>query len=977
MRNRLTALILLLALTSILSDAYGQASQPQYALEVLTGHKNPPKSLVFSPNGEKLLSVNDEGGIVWDSDNGSELRRISTEQGAAFAFCDEDTLLIWNKHRLVQSKIGTGDSSALPTIPRPISLACNISDLTYASVQRADHNSGWFLAVNSLADGSTIRKVTLAWNADQGLRFLAPGTVAGWSSKHAFVYTVSTDSLQTWDTDTPDGRFVSVSERATDPIAAVYSKQAAEIRIVSLVTKRVVMTVPTSAYLEACIDDDGEMLVELEKHTSETTTNIVHAFELSDGHSIGATKVNPFTTAVAVNSHTKSIAVGGTSFSNPLLPRDYGPIEIFSTEGDLVSSMQAGSRLLTETLALLNGTDLETYGDSTVNLWDGERGDIRFRNFDDQYQSAAVSHDSHYLVLGPKDGGITLVDLRKLTKNTFAAPHPDGSIAVSSDGHTAWTEDEGDSGETKYVIHLSNSDFSRSDRVGCTDQQTAPHFLFSSDSSKLATWCDDVSGFTEDNSAIFANPPVFRQLQVQVCITVMTQSLPTNCHLFPAGSTLLGYGLTGDTIIVAQTSPQQRVSPSLKALNANTFSEISSMVIDDIPSALIFDESDKRFAAVFDDRIDVYEARTNPQAVVRSIPGHFEDTGAAICNSYGVALLAEGSGNIQLVNLRTSTILGDIIPFESNRDWVFVAANGAFDGTAQAMKWVGWRDRSNLFYPLDFLFQDFYSPLGLRIALRGTLPSLSNRDIYMQLKVPGLRTMVPSGMARIVEHDKQPVLCVTEKPQQLAYFIGGVNTGWNATDFIKDDSSVTCRYRHPLPLSTHVEVVDETKTTPNTVVSTPWDGQKRAFPRGSHLRTLLIGVGQYPPHAHLDVLQSATDSVDVLEKRLKEEKASGRFGESITSPVVLTDSAATSRGIRAQFAKLEEESEPDDTVFIYIAGHGSVPAGQEMYYYLPYDAEGANMATLRESALSSADFADIFRRLRSRNLLKNVRRHAD
>jgi uncharacterized caspase-like protein len=56
-------------------------------------------------------------------------------------------------------------------------------------------------------------------------------------------------------------------------------------------------------------------------------------------------------------------------------------------------------------------------------------------------------------------------------------------------------------------------------------------------------------------------------------------------------------------------------------------------------------------------------------------------------------------------------------------------------------------------------------------------------------------------------------------------------------------------------------------------------------------------------------------------------------------------------------------------VFLYFAGHGIVPAGQEMYYFAPIDMKGPNPQDQSETGLNTAMLAEAIREMPARRVV--------
>ena len=101
-----------------------------------------------------------------------------------------------------------------------------------------------------------------------------------------------------------------------------------------------------------------------------------------------------------------------------------------------------------------------------------------------------------------------------------------------------------------------------------------------------------------------------------------------------------------------------------------------------------------------------------------------------------------------------------------DRDWLVVTANGLFDGSADAMKWVGWRlGGGSQVLSLDLFFDELYHPGLLAEIARGSIPSLpAGLDISVFLRIPGLRTILRQDrVTPKINRDRRVVLCFQDR----------------------------------------------------------------------------------------------------------------------------------------------------------------------------------------------------------------------
>lgn len=114
------------------------------------------------------------------------------------------------------------------------------------------------------------------------------------------------------------------------------------------------------------------------------------------------------------------------------------------------------------------------------------------------------------------------------------------------------------------------------------------------------------------------------------------------------------------------------------------------------------------------------------------------------------------------------------------------------------------------------------------------------------------------------------------------------------------------------------------------------------------LHILAVGVSRYQD-GRLNLKHGAADA-EALAKELA-ERARPLFKRGVAAPTVLTDRAATLQGIETAYAGLRAKMKPEDTLVLFLAGHGEAPVDRG-YTFLPWDFQrGAANQGLDEARL--------------------------
>jgi len=83
----------------------------------------------------------------------------------------------------------------------------------------------------------------------------------------------------------------------------------------------------------------------------------------------------------------------------------------------------------------------------------------------------------------------------------------------------------------------------------------------------------------------------------------------------------------------------------------------------------------------------------------------------------------------------------------------------------------------------------------------------------------------------------------------------------------------------------------------------------------------------------------------------------------------LYDPAATRDRIRGRLSEMAQQVKQEDVVFLFFSGHGTVPAGQEMFYFATTDIRGPNPQDVRETGLNTAMLAEAIREMPARRVM--------
>lgn len=110
------------------------------------------------------------------------------------------------------------------------------------------------------------------------------------------------------------------------------------------------------------------------------------------------------------------------------------------------------------------------------------------------------------------------------------------------------------------------------------------------------------------------------------------------------------------------------------------------------------------------------------------------------------------------------------------------------------------------------------------------------------------------------------------------------------------------------------------------------------------LHILSVGIEKYQAHG-LELKNGVADAQAVADEIASRAKPIFKRGVSV--PKVLKNDEASLAGIESAFAELRRRMKPDDTLVIFLAGHGEAPIGKG-YTFLPWDFDRHAAGPTRE-----------------------------
>lgn len=442
--------------------------------------------------------------------------------------------------------------------------------------------------------------------------------------------------------------------------------------------------------------------------------------------------------------------------------------------------------------------------------------------------------------------------------------------------------------------------------------------------------------------------------------------------LFNLPATLSGFDLaafspSGDRIVTYGWSTASLVD----AENGSLLVRLSGHA-GDIRCAAFSQDGSRLVTASDDHTVATWESDTGRELL--RLRGHTDGvTGAFFRSSSDHIVTSSRDGTVRIWNSEDGSLLLSLVAFD-DRTWAVADPAGRFDasndGDVSGMHWV----IDNEPYDLAQLRDHYYDP-GLLAKVMGY------RDEPLR-EVPPLSAIVPPPRVHI-EHPDEEGSTVALWLEERGGGTGELTASLNGSD-ISGDIATACPDLH-----TGARCVVDLATFPyfhpgeeNELRAWASDAADRVQSRGAavayraprvqdadppDLWAVVVGVGDYVGEA-IDLRYPAVDAARMA--RALELAGARGFGEdrvhvtllatdALGSEPILDTPAPTRANLDAAFAALGE-GDPDDTLVVYLAGHGVARVDEtvdDFFFLLPDAASLADVGdpALREIRTLSAD----------------------
>ncbi len=365
-----------------------------------------------------------------------------------------------------------------------------------------------------------------------------------------------------------------------------------------------------------------------------------------------------------------------------------------------------------------------------------------------------------------------------------------------------------------------------------------------------------------------------------------------------------------------------------------------------------------------DNTIRIWDLATKRE--LRTLTGHTSNI-ESIDFSPDARLLASASddGGTFLWDTSTGEHLATLISLDDGGEWMVVTPQGLFDGTPVSWSQILWRYNQDTFNvaPIEWFFNEFYYPGLLSDILAGKRPRVAQDVSRKDRRQPVVKLSLagePAPATGIATRRVKVRIEVTDAPadkdhpqgpgaRDLRLFRNGsLVKVWHG-DVLKGQPTVTLEEEITVAagangLTAYAFNKDNVKSKDAKLPLTGADSLKR----GGTAYVIAVGLNEYA-NPQYNLKYAVADAQSFGDEVRARQTQVGRF-ERVEVVTLLNENATKANillalkrlagaveppSLKAGFLDGVKRAEPEDTVIIYFAGHGTAQA--QRFYLIPHD----------------------------------------
>ncbi len=347
-----------------------------------------------------------------------------------------------------------------------------------------------------------------------------------------------------------------------------------------------------------------------------------------------------------------------------------------------------------------------------------------------------------------------------------------------------------------------------------------------------------------------------------------------------------------------------------------------------------------------------------------------------------VAVVGVSDGTIRWYRMKDGRELAAFYPHSDRKRWVLWTPSGYYDASEGGDDLIGWHvnnglDREASFYPVSRFFERFYRPevmarvikrVEIDTAVVKDLGEKAAPDLEAGIKPPPEVAILSPLPGKQFDSDVQEVKIVAEDmgggiAEMLLYQNGKILPRDAGTKVKKEGSTQEHLYRVKLIEGTNkFKAValsrDRIESNPMEITVTLRGAEKE-----SDLHLVVIGINRYR-NAALNLTYAETDAKGILG--FFQSADVKKLFKNVHVYSVLSEQA-TGQNIKNLFTEVGRKAQPQDTLLIYLAGHGDTVS--EEWYFIPHDVVSPEIEQdLKKGGISNGAISEAIKQCRAQKV---------
>ena len=351
---------------------------------------------------------------------------------------------------------------------------------------------------------------------------------------------------------------------------------------------------------------------------------------------------------------------------------------------------------------------------------------------------------------------------------------------------------------------------------------------------------------------------------------------------------------------------------------------------------------------------------------LKTFPGH---TGAIESLAFSpdgkYAISGDATGSMIRWNVASGEMISMTVGF-SDGEWIVMTPEGYFDASPKGAQYLNVRTGGQI-YAIDNFYEKFFNPLYVASVLQGRKVEAPS-DIRAKIMTPPEVRITSPAANETIGSD---AISVTVSAKDTGGGIDGIRLYHNGKAVGEDARAVKIAAKGAEATKTYaITLIDGINTlravgfSTDRTESNPYELTVllRAPQKEISLNVLAVGINKYRNPA-LNLNYAVPDAKGITA--FFREKGPGLFKKVHIADI--DDDKATKENITAQLKGLENTN-PQDVVLIYLAGHGENIA--DKWYFIPYElVYPEREEEVKSKGISSDEIAGLIRGIKAQKVL--------